>query len=512
MVGTGRPVSERGGMLLASPGRPAACGSLPGDEGHAQRRDGCKTMWRAPGGSAVVSLADLYGRAPVPLQNVMATGYGVREFSRRYTGVFRRLVGELESHQWMDPDALQADQLRRLQDMLAWCGREVPHYRDQFRELGFVPADVRDVRDLEALPLLEKETVRADPERFVPEHPGRLVAQTTGGTTGTPLRYWATLDAVRFNYATYEARSRRWAGVRLGDRTASLHGQPIVPADDQDGPFWRHNYAFNQLYLSVYHLNPTTMPAYVDALERFRPRLVVGYMSAVHRIATHLLETGGQGRVLPAAVMVSSETLTPAARHDIESAFGCRVFNGYSLGELVAYVSECPLGGLHVSTEYGVLELVDGAVGREIVATGLINRGMPLIRYRTGDLAEAGHEPCACGRTLPVLSQLQGRADDVVHTPEGAVVGPAPMSLAFQRVPRLRRAQVHQDTPEAMRVLIEPAPGFTDDDQAFLDVELRKRLGTTLRIDYERVDALPRTSGGKERLIISGVGHGGGEG
>ncbi|MBX3284366.1 MAG: phenylacetate--CoA ligase family protein [Actinobacteria bacterium] len=454
-----------------------------------------------------MSLAELYGRAPVPLQNAMATGYGVRELSRRYTGSFRRVVAELERHQWADPEELRADQVQRLRELLTWCGREVPHYRDQFRDLGFSPRDVHDVADLAALPLLEKEEVRAEPERFLPDHRERLVAQTTGGTTGTPLRYWATLDAVRFNYATYEARSRRWAGVRLGVRMASLHGQPIVPADDQDGPFWRHNYAFNQLYLSVYHLNPTTLPAYVDALERFAPRVVVGYMSAVHRIATHLLETGGQGRVLPSAVMVSSETLTPAARHDIESAFGCRVFNGYSLGELVAYVSECPLGGLHVSTEYGVLELEDAAVGREIVATGLINKGMPLVRYRTGDLAEAATEPCRCGRTLPVFASLQGRADDVVHTPEGAVVGPAPMSLAFQRVPRLRRAQVHQDDPASMRVLIEPADGFTDDDQAFLDAELRKRLGTALRIDYERVDAMPRTSGGKERLIVSTVGR-----
>ena len=56
----------------------------------------------------MVSLAELYGRAPVPLQNAMATGYGVREFSRRYTGGFRRVVAELEQHQWADPDELAA--------------------------------------------------------------------------------------------------------------------------------------------------------------------------------------------------------------------------------------------------------------------------------------------------------------------------------------------------------------------------------------------------------------------
>jgi phenylacetate-CoA ligase len=458
-----------------------------------------------------MTLADLYGRAPVPVQNLMATGYGVREVARRYRGSFRRTVAELDAGQWAEPDLLQRDQVSRLRHQLAWCAAEVPHYREVFKRIGFEPNDVHELADLASLPLLEKDEVRAEPERFLADRQiGRLVAQTTGGTTGTPLRYWATMEAVRFNYATYEARSRRWAGVQLGDRMASLHGQPIVPAEDQDGPFWRRNHAFNQLYLSVYHLNHRTLPAYVGALERFRPRVIVGYTSAVHRIATHILERGEQGRVLPAAVMVSSETLSPAARHEIQSAFGCRVFNGYSLGELVAYASECPLGSLHVSTEYGAIELVDGTVGKEIVATGLINRAMPLVRYRTGDLAVAATAPCECGRSLPVLAELEGRADDVVHTPEGSVVGPAPMSLAFQRVPRLRRAQVHQSGPEAIQVLIEPAEGFDDDDQRFLDLELRKRLGSSLRIDYERVSELPRTSGGKERLIVSTVTESGG--
>lgn len=453
-----------------------------------------------------MNLSDIYGRSPVAVQNVMATGYGLRERVRRYHGSFREMVGELQVRQWADPEELRADQVARLRRQLTWCAAEVPYYRDEFRRLGFDPAGVTSVDDLAALPLLDKETVRADPERFVSDRDrGNLIAQTTGGTTGTPLRYWATIDAVRANYATYEARSRHWAGTRFGDRTASLHGQPIVPAEDQDGPYWRRNLAFNQLYLSVYHLNDHTLPAYIDALAAFDPRCIVGYTSAVHRLATHLLETGDVGRVSPSTAMVSSETLTPSVRHDIETAFGCRLFNGYSLGELVAYVSECPHGSLHVSTEYGALELVDTEVGSEIIATGLINRGMPLVRYRTGDLAVASSERCACGRGLPVFSALQGRADDLVRTPEGSVVGPAPMSLAFQRVQRLRRAQVVQDDPSAITVLLEPAPDFTDDDQAFLDQELRKRLGTTLAITYERVTALPRTSGGKERLIVSSI-------
>lgn len=389
--------------------------------------------------------------------------------------------------------------------MVVWCAARVPYYRHLFADLGLVPSDITGPDDLARLPLLDKETVRSQPERFVPDgRAPRLIPQTTGGTTGTPLAYWATLDAVRFNYATYEMRCRRWAGVRHGDRMASFHGQPIVPASVQEPPFWRRNPVFNQLYCSVYHLNDATLPAYIDELERFDPAVMVGYTSAIHRVATHLLATGDVGRIRPRAALVSSETLLPGARADIEAAFGCRVTNAYSLGELVAFITECPEGSMHESTDYGVVEYVDG----QIVATGLINQGMPLLRYRTGDLASPSTAgPCSCGRGLPCVSELVGRLDDVVRTPEGAVVGPAPMSLAFQRVSNLRRAQVRQDRVEGLHILLEVAPGWSADDRAFLITELRKRLGERIEIETEVVDVVPRTSGGKERLVWSTIGR-----
>lgn len=455
-----------------------------------------------------MNLNDLYQRAPIPVQHLFASGYGLRELPRRHAGRFRRDVSDLAAREWRDPDWLARDQASRLESMLVWSAARVPHYRDLFADLGIGPADLATPEALAALPVLDKETVRADPDRFVPDEPRpRLIPQTTGGTTGTPVRYWATLDAVRANYATYEARCRRWAGVRFGQRMASFHGQPIIPSSQQGGPYWRRNLAFNQTYFSVYHLNHATVGAYLDELERFDPQVLAGYTSAVHRVALGLLDRGQQGRIRPSAILVSSETLTPSVRRDIETAFACRVTNAYSLGELVAFVSECEHGGLHISTDYGLLEFVEGEAGTEIIATGLINRGMPLLRYRTGDLVvPSSGGRCDCGRGLPVVEQLIGRVDDVVHTPEGATVGPAPMSLAFQRVPNLRRAQVRQDRVEELTVLIEVDPAFSDADEEFLVAELSKRLGPTLRIRVDRVEGLPRTSGGKERLVVSSLG------
>ena len=89
--------------------------------------------------------------------------------------------------------------------MVAFSVEYVPHYRSQFAELGLMTSDIRSAADLAVLPVLSKETVRAHPERFQPARlRERVVTQSTGGTTGTPLRYQVSASAMQYNYAAYE--------------------------------------------------------------------------------------------------------------------------------------------------------------------------------------------------------------------------------------------------------------------------------------------------------------------
>jgi phenylacetate-CoA ligase len=214
-------------------------------------------------------------------------------------------------------------------------------------------------------------------------------------------------------------------------------------------------------------------------------------------------EHGRAGQVRPKAIMVSSETLYDAQRAEIEKAFGCRVFDGYSLGEQVVFISQCPEGSMHISSEYGVVELVERNGAQEIVATGLMNPAMPLLRYRTGDTALPDDgAPCKCGRGLPTVRSLVGRIDDMVATPEGAAVGPAPLSLAFQAIPELREAQIAKSSPAAITVSLVVTPSFGPTNEALVHSELHKRLGHRIKIDVKYVDAIPKTVSGKQQLIV----------
>ncbi len=454
----------------------------------------------------MASLLDrIYARSPVFVQNVMATGYGLQQRVRRYRGDYQRFLAQLERQQWLDRAALQELQDAGVRRTVAFAAAEVPYYRELFKREGIRTEHIRTAADLRILPFLTKAIVQEQGERLRPER--RTVAaisQSTGGTTGRPVPYWVSPSAVQFNYATYEARFRRWAEVAFGDAMVSINGKPIVPMSQEGPPYWRRNLAFNQLYVSAYHLSDANLPAIVDRLVEFAPKVIVAYVSAVHRIARFVIEQGRSGEIRPRAVLVSSETLFDWQRAEIERAFATKVFNGYSLGEPVCFVSECPSGGMHESPEYGVIELVESEDGHEIVATGLINDAMPMLRYRTGDQATPGDgAPCPCGRQLPRIGAIAGRVDEMVVTPEGTSVGPASLSLAFQSVPNLRESQILQSSPEAITLKLCVTPAYGSSDETFLIAELRRRLGLRLRMDLEYVDAVPKTVSGKQRLVVS---------
>ena len=442
------------------------------------------------------------------MQNAMATGYGLRQRLIRNRGEFGRFFRELDAQQWSSASELQALQNAALRRTIDFAAANVPYYRELFAERGIRPADIRTPADLRLLPFLDKGIVQREGDRLRPDRVAvPALAQTTGGTTGRPVPYFTSRACIQFNYATYEARFRRWAGIKFGERMVSINGKPIVPMMQSGPPYWRHNLAFNQLYVSAYHLSDANLPAIIERMAAFEPQVIVAYTSAAHRIARFMNDEGWSGRVHPRAVLVSSETVFGWQREDMERAFGCKVFNGYSLGEPVCFVSECPEGSMHITPEYGVIELVDDGEGNhEIVATGLINDAMPFLRYRTGDRATPGDgAPCRCGRGLPTLGAIIGRVDENVVTPEGVSVGPAALSLAFQSVPHLRESQIVQSSPDRIQLALAVTQSFGPADEQFLLGELRKRLGHRLVIDLEYVPAVPRTSGGKQRLVVSSL-------
>jgi phenylacetate-CoA ligase len=436
-----------------------------------------------------------YHRLPAPAQSAAASLRGLYLRWWRYGAATDGLVEQaLERESWSAEQwrVWQQEQLARLLDCAA---TRVPYYRELW-------AGRRQSRErLENWPVLDRAAVRAAPERFLADdcRPERMYQEHTSGTTGSPLPLWWSRETTRQWYALFEARCRLWYGVSRRDRWANLGGQLVTPVARRQPPFWVWNAGLRQLYLSSYHLAPDLIPHYLEAVRRYRVRYLWGYTSSLYAMA---LEAGKRPDLDLEVVIANAEPVYDYQRETIEEAFGCPLRETYGMAELVAAASECAEGRLHLWPEVGVVEVLGG----ELVCTGLLNPDMPLVRYRIGDrgsLAREG-EPCPCGRGLPLLASIEGRADDVLYTADGRRVGR--LDPAFKARLPLREAQIVQEALDRVRVRYVAAPGFDGEAARSLVERLRNRLGE-VQVELEQVSAVPRESNGKFRAVVSKIAH-----
>jgi phenylacetate-CoA ligase len=445
-----------------------------------------------------VNALDLYHRAPGPVRDLAASAHGLRLRRWRYGRDTEALVAAARDREGWDRDRWE-DWLAGRRRIVLAAAREVAGYADQRGG-----AD-----DLAGWPVLDKERVRADPPSFLvgartrgtyPEH--------TSGTTGTPLLLWWDRAAVRAWYALFEARSRGWHGVSRHDRWALLGGQLVVRADRDRPPYWVTNHALRQRYLSAWHLSPATAGDHAEALRRFAPTHLVGYPSALATLARFALD-GGHDLPRPSVVLTNAEPLLDDQRDAIGAAFGCPVRDTYGLAELVAGAAECEAGTMHLWPEVGVVECVDPEPGSggHLVATGLLNLAMPLVRYRTGDriAGPVRWASCGCGRGLPTLPRVEGRDDDVVVTPDGRRLGR--LDPVFKADLPLVEAQVVQEAADRLRVRVVPARPLDDDDRRSLIRRVRDHVGE-MDVVLDEVERIERDRAGKFRAVISEVDRG----
>jgi len=450
----------------------------------------------------------LYGKLPVPLQNLSLSMYGLILQRRYYGSGFSSWCEVYDAQEYFTHDQInqwQVSEVRRLVDL---ASKYVPYYRDVFRKMGIEAKNVQALLDLRTFPILEKEVVRQNSKRLVDERRKQsdLIQDRTSGSTGTPLVVYWPMDVFPKWWALHERRVRAWAGVSQNTPRAMVGGRPIVPGDSK-GPYWRVNAIWRQLYMSSYHISPETASQYIEAMDRYGCQWVTGYGSAISLLGAWLCEHPERNLSMR-AIVTSGDNLLPSHRHAIETGFHCRVFDNYGSAEGCLVISECEQGRMHVQPESGVLEILDehdqpcapGQLG-EMIITGLMNDGMPLIRYRIGDLAAWSNQKdeCACGRVSPCISYIEGRSDEYLLMPDGRHIGR--LSTAIKKSLSLRAAQIVQDAPNHAWLLISPAKGYEHRDGETVRADIISKIGA-FPVDIREVEFLPRTKAGKQRLVV----------
>ncbi|MBN2117183.1 MAG: phenylacetate--CoA ligase family protein [Anaerolineales bacterium] len=453
----------------------------------------------------------IYRNSPVWLQNVGISLYGLNWRRRRYGGKFRQYVEQFVQHESYSRTDWHHYQTRKLRELLTYAGKYVPYYENLFFKIGLTLPDLQnfEIHDLSKLPLLEKETIRQNPDLFVSRKPmGHLNTHYTSGTTGTPLAIKWSTETERLNAAAYEARVRRWAGVNHYMSRAMIGGRLVVPGGNAQPPFWRYNVVERQLYMSAFHISPANAPDYVNALNRFQPDYLVGYASS-HFFLARMIDELKLSVYQPKAVLTSSEKLTSEMRALLEKVYRCPVFDAYNGVEGSCLVSECGCHQLHISPDVGIVELLDKDGGQvvpgqmgEIVTTGFLNFEQPLIRYRMGDAASFSSSVCSCNREMPLINELIGRLEDVVIGPDGREL--VRFHGIFIGLPHVSEGQIVQHGFTKFDVNLVVDAGFSEKERQIIRRRFEERLGP-VELKFVFVDQIERTERGKFRAVISKV-------
>lgn len=429
------------------------------------------------------------------------------------TGLRRRRtldwLADYERDQWLSPEQVRALQLERLQDLLRHCEQHVPWYRRRWRELGIAAADIRSLDDYARLPVLGKDEIREHFDEFKADgwH-DQLLYKATGGSTGQPMRFGYTRESNERRTAVMW-RGYAWAGARMGRRTLFVWGGAV----GQPHPLkqWKerlYHAAFGRRMLNSFHMTDTNLGEYADAIDAYRPEVIVGYVGPLVRLAQWLLDHGRKV-ARPVSVLGAAEALHDFQRDLIERAFGCPAYNTYGCREVMLIASECEQRhGLHVNADHLVVELhgaaAPGASG-EVLLTDLSNYGMPLLRYANGDMATASTETCPCGRGLPLLAHVDGRKLDAIRTPDGHLLPGEFFPHMLKDVPGLRRFQLVQHRLDRLDLSMVCDERFDDASMAYIRRELAKVLGDSVGLDCRIVDDIPLTPSGKLRVTVSAL-------
>jgi phenylacetate-CoA ligase len=434
-------------------------------------------------------------KAPVFAQNLAVSLKGFFEYRNRYSeGVI------IDAPDQLTEEELKRQQKKLLNGIINYACDNVPYYSELLKDKRFSADDITPNNLPSYFPVIEKEFLLKNQHLFYTQSENNLKSLFTSGTTGSPLHVKYTPDARKLNYAFYEMILRQY-GCHYKSRSATFGGRDFLPPDPGT-VFWRKDNYNNTLYMSSYHISVKTIPYYTEMLFHWKPDFIDTYPSAIFEIAKHVMQNGIAPPHPPKFILTSSETLTYEQKATIEAAFDTIVVDHYGCTEMatMAYLTE---SGYFFDPRYSYVELedTDDPCTKSVVCTGLINKAMPLIRFRIGDMVEVYSKEIFDEKFL--VKRIAGRMDDIIVTPDGRHIGR--MDPVFKGLEGISRAQIRQTSVDCLRILIEErfSGSYTSSEHRKLLNNIRTRLGDDISIQVQTVNSIPLSRSGKFRQVIS---------
>lgn len=424
-----------------------------------------------------------------------------------------------EEFETLPRPALEALQLKRLQQVLERVYRNVPFYEESFDNAGISPDDIRNLADLRRLPFTTKQDMRdsypyglfaAPMEEIVRIH-------ASSGTTGKPTVVGYTSRDIS-NWSDLMARSFVAAGAHRGDIIHNAYGYGLFT-----GGLGAH-YGAERLGASVIPISGGNTKRQIMIMQDFGSTVLTCTPSYSLFMAEEARTEGIDFKNLKLRVGIfGAEPWSEAMRKEIEAKLNLDAIDIYGLSEIMGpgVAIECieAKSGLHIWEDHFIPEIIDPETGEvlpegtqgELVITTITKEGIPLIRYRTRDITSLTYAPCICGRTHARLTRMSGRSDDMLII-RGVNVFPSQIESILVRVegvePHYLLIVDREENLDTLEVQVEVGEELFSDEIKVLqslakriEKEIKENLGVTSRVKLVEPKTIQRSEGKAKRVI-----------
>jgi phenylacetate-CoA ligase len=451
-----------------------------------------------------------YTTAPQWVKSTLGGAYARIPASLRYGAKYGEFMEEIKRS--ADEPWLRQRADEKLLGTLRWAAETVP----AFSSLAATAKRDRSPDELLAeFPLLPKENIKADTSSFISRAmgPKTHLLTHTGGSTSVPMKLYLEKYVSRSKDFAYNGTFDVFSGIQPGDIILALRGRTVPGADRPGGPIWMFDPIKSYLHLSSDHLEPEHMPRYVEAARQWKPTFIHAFPSALVPLAKWL-------KAHPApdvtdrirCVQLFSENIYAYQVDLIREVFDCPVMLDYGHSErAVKAISTLNDPRYFFWPLYGKVELIDfngrpviepGVLG-EIVGTGFDNKVMPLIRYRTGDLAMWSGEPNHTRPGFPVVDRIEGRLQEFLVCGDHRLISICTIGAAhFEELASADMMQFEQTSPGQAVLKVMSKTDLSPRAKAALATGISAKTQGGLTIEVVRVDEISRTVSGKHKLLV----------
>lgn len=418
------------------------------------------------------------------------------------------LLFQLEQTQWLSAEQLWDLQLGQLRTLLRHADSSVPYYS---RSLGELDIDGFDGEMFSALPLLTRRDLQENFESLrstrLPRDHGAVAEGRSSGSTGSPARFLSTaVNQLFWNALTL--REHQWHRRIFSGKLASIRNVTENGTLTNWGP--PTSIAFQTGRGATLRID-TPIPEQAEWLQEQNPDYLLSYPTNILALARYCDQSGIQVARLR-EIRSMGEIVTQEMREICRRVWDASVIDMYSCQEAGYLALQCPTGDhYHVQAESVILEVLredgrpcePGEIGK-VVITSLHNFVMPLIRYEIGDYAEKG-DTCACGRGLPVIRRIMGRARNILTYPTGETHFPLLGGERYAEIAPIRQYQVIQHSLREIEVRLVVDRPLPRDEEATLREFILSKLGYPFHLSFSYHARIPMGAGGKFEDFISEI-------